>query len=323
MPEEILPGFYRLEIPLPDSPLKSLNSYVITGSERNLIIDTGFNRDVCYNVMQKELQILNIDLTRTDFFITHLHADHFGLVERLKTPTSTIYFNRPDAEILDGWNGFEHMFSYAAHNGFPERELRNAFQQHPGKRFGTQWVPELKILQDGDILEAGEYKLLCIETPGHTLGHTCLYEADKKVFISGDHILGDITPNIQGWSDEQDMLKHYLISLDKVSSLPVDIVLPGHRSLFSNFRERIQELKRHHMSRLEEILSILGRGDRNAYGVASEMSWDIKCDSWEQFPVPQKWFATGEAIAHLRYLEENRQILRKEAVEQTVYSSIV
>ena len=322
MPEEILPGFYRLEIPLPDSPLKSLNSYIITGSRRNLIIDTGFNRDECFAAMQKGLRYLNVDLTCTDFFITHLHADHFGLVEKLKTATSTIYFNRPDAEILDGWDGFDHMFAYAAQNGFPEFELRNAFKQHPGHKFGTKWVPEFKILQDGDLLDVGDYQLTCIETPGHSLGHTCLYEADKKLLISGDHILGDITPNIQGWSDEQDMLKFYLNSLDKVYLLDVDLVLPGHRSVLKNFRERIDELKHHHMARLDEILSILDRGSKHAYGIASQMHWDIKCDSWEQFPVPQKWFATGEAIAHLRYLEETQQILRNEVNPQTTYSLI-
>lgn len=322
MPEEILPGFYRLEIPLPDSPLKSLNSYIITGSPRNLIVDTGFNRDECYAAMQKGLRSLNVDLNHTDFFITHLHADHYGLVDKLKTPTSTIYFNRPDAEILEGWSGFEPMFAYAAQNGFPETELRNAFKQHPGNRFGTQWIPELKILQDGDLLEVGDYIFTCIETPGHSLGHTCLYEANNKVLISGDHILGDISPNIQGWSDEQNMLKHYLSSLDKVYPLAVDTVLPGHRRIFKNFRERIDELKQHHMARLDEILSILDQGSRHAYGVASEMHWDIKCDSWEQFPIPQKWFATGEAIAHLRYLEETDQILRNELVPQTTYSLV-
>ena len=39
--------------------------------------------------------------------------------------------------------------------------------------------------------------------------------------------------------------------------------------------------------------------------------WDIRADSWESFPVAQQWFATGEAISHLRYLEENGDILRR------------
>jgi hypothetical protein len=40
------------------------------------------------------------------------------------------------------------------------------------------------------------------------------------------------------------------------------------------------------------------------------MTWDIEADSWEKFPVAQKWFATGEAISHLRYLERRNKIRR-------------
>jgi hypothetical protein len=43
------------------------------------------------------------------------------------------------------------------------------------------------------------------------------------------------------------------------------------------------------------------------------MTWDIKCDSWEAFPLAQKWFATGEAISHLRYLKEKGRIERMRA----------
>ena len=41
-----------------------------------------------------------------------------------------------------------------------------------------------------------------------------------------------------------------------------------------------------------------------AFGVAARMTWDLKCDDWNDFPVAQRWFATGEAISHLRFLEE-------------------
>jgi hypothetical protein len=48
----------------------------------------------------------------------------------------------------------------------------------------------------------------------------------------------------------------------------------------------------------------------NAYDIAAGMTWDIDCENWEQFPIAQKWFATGEAIAHLRYLESEGRIKR-------------
>jgi len=309
MPEEICRNLYRIEVPLPDSPLKSLNSYVIKGKDRNLVIDTGFNRKTCLVAMQTGLSALGIDLSRTDFFITHLHADHFGLVGRLATGTSQIFFSRPDAEIMESWEGFEPMIAFAGKNGFPENELRTAIEQHPGNKFGSDWIPALHILTDGDRIEVGEYGFECVATPGHTLGHICLYESDQRLLIAGDHILGDITPNIQCWSNTENPLRHYLESLDKVRRLAVDLVLPGHRSLFSNCSQRIQELEQHHERRLDEVRKILDGTSLTAYTVASRMTWDIR-GAWEEFPVAQKWFATGEAISHLRYLEEEGRIGR-------------
>jgi glyoxylase-like metal-dependent hydrolase (beta-lactamase superfamily II) len=156
----------------------------------------------------------------------------------------------------------------------------------------------------------GDYLFTCVQTPGHTRGHLCLYEPARKILVCGDHILGDITPNIQSWSGRDNALKSYLESLDRVYELEVDLALPGHRSLIRNCRERITELKRHHQERAEEVLSILGKQGKHAFQVASEMTWDIDCVSWNRFPVAQKWFATGEAIAHLIYLEDKGMVFR-------------
>ena len=322
MCEEILPNLFRLKIPLPDSPLKYLNSYVIKGADRNLIIDTGLNRRECLEAMQAGLSTLGIDLKASDIFITHLHADHFGLVAKLATDTSQVYFSRPEKELIESWEGFGPMIVYAGQNGFPEDELQAALDKHPGAKFGSEWIPEMKLLEDGDEIRIGDYKFRCVVTPGHTLGHICLYEPDKKILVAGDHILIDITPNIQCWSDTQNPLKHYLASLEKVYSLKVDLTLPGHRRLIENHQTRIEELKRHHADRLTEVLSILMAGALNAFQVASQMTWDIDSESWDQFPVAQKWFATGEAISHLRYLEEEGQLVRNADGKITLYARV-
>jgi glyoxylase-like metal-dependent hydrolase (beta-lactamase superfamily II) len=148
----------------------------------------------------------------------------------------------------------------------------------------------------------------------------CLYESRRKILLSGDHILSDITPNIQLWSDNGNPLKDYLSSLDKVRDMDVEMVLPGHRRVFRNCRARIDELKDHHARRAQEVLTILAQAPATAFEVASRMSWDIDCESWEQFPVAQKWFATGEAIAHLKYLEEQGQVCRRGDQNRVVYS---
>jgi len=322
MMEELRPDLFRIMVPLPDSPLKFLNSYVVRSTGRNLVIDTGLNRDECFEAMKAGLEELKIDPDMTDFFITHLHADHFGLVKRLIAGSSRVYFNRPDAEIIEAWPGWGPMLAYAAENGFPEDELHRAIEQHPGFKFSSEWVPELNIQQDGDIIDVGDYHFRCVQTPGHSLGHTCLYEPEKKILVAGDHILIDITPNIQCWSEIHNPLKSYLASLDLVHDLDVEIVLPGHRRLIFDHRSRIAELKVHHSRRCDEILRIIRTSALTAYEIAARMTWDIRCDSWAAFPLAQKWFATGEAISHLRYLKERGGIGRTKEKEHYRYHSI-
>jgi len=311
MCEEILPNLFRIKIPLPESPLKYLNSYVVRNSQKNLIIDTGLNRKECLEAMQNGLQKLGVELWQSDIFITHLHADHFGLVTKLASDSSDILFSRPEKELMESWEGFGAMTEYARKNGFPEDELKAALDKHPGAKYGSDWIPELKVLDEGDKISIGDYHFKCVATPGHTMGHICLYEATKKILIAGDHILIDITPNIQCWSDSQNPLKHYLSSLDKIYKMEIDKVLPGHRRLIDDHRARISELKEHHQRRLKEILEILNKHPMHAFQIASRMTWDINAETWDHFPVAQKWFATGEAIAHLRYLEDEEKVTRE------------
>jgi glyoxylase-like metal-dependent hydrolase (beta-lactamase superfamily II) len=321
MVEEILTDLYKIEIPLPKNPLKAINSYVIKNTERNLIVDTGWNQKECMNAMQTGLRELGIDIRKTDFFITHLHADHFGLVSALITDTSKIYFNQPDADRFRSGFRLNDFVNFARLNGYPEKELQTALQNHPGLKFRAKADLAFHILKEGDSLSIGDYVFKCIETPGHTLGHMCLYEPNKKILVSGDHILNDITPNIQLWSDEWNPLKEYMASLDKIYELDMELVLPGHRPIFKNCRKRIQDLKHHHQDRLDEIVSILEKGSKNAFQVASKMRWDIISDSWDLFPVSQKWFATGEAIAHLKYLKE-KGIIRSEIRKKKIVFSL-
>ena len=310
MIDEIMPRLYRIIIPLPNSPLKELNSYIIKADDRNLIIDTGFNRTVCFEAMQEGLRSLDVDLSKTDFMLTHMHADHTGLVSRLATKTSTIYFSRIDAKVFDKDNRWEPMIDYAETNGFPKDELMKALQNHPGFKYSPETIPEFNLIDDGDFIQIGDYRLQCLMTPGHTQGHICLYDEKKQILFSGDHVLYDITPHIESWSYQVNSLRNYIDSLDRVRNLPVNIVLPGHRNFFTDLKGRIDELKEHHQHRANEVIDVLGSYTMSAYEIAAGMTWDIDCERWELFPVAQKWFATGETIAHLRYLESEGRIKR-------------
>ena len=325
MIEEVIENTYRIELPLPDSPLKFVNSYVIKATDRNLIVDTGVNREKCNKVMREGLKQVGVDLRRTDFFITHLHLDHIGLVSNLTTEKSTIYFNQPDTDRIESikhstlWSD---MIRFSRMNGYPKIELGKILRDHWAYRNEFKGDLPFRIVEDKDVICVGDYLFNCIQTPGHSKGHMCLYEPEKKILFSGDHLLNDVTSGVQLSSGEGNPLKEYLSSLDKIYELEIDLVLPGHRGIFGNCRGRIEELKDHHQKRIREIISILEKGRQNAYQVASQMSWDIVCDSWDSFPGLQKWFAVGETMAHMRYLEEKGMVQKKIEKEMVTYSLI-
>lgn len=316
--QAIQPNLYQLEIPLPGNPLRAVNSYVIKGGERNLIIDTGMNRKECREVIDAGLRELEIDLAVTDLFITHMHADHSGLISHLATSSSRVYCSQVDADLINHTDIFNDMPVYATINGFPGAE--KAVQQHPGFKYGNRVPVNFTIVKEGDMINVGDYQFQCVATPGHTEGHLCLYEERRRLLIAGDHLLGKITPNISMWADEGNPLQDFLDSLDKIYHLDVQLVLPAHRQSFTNYQERIDQLKLHHQRRAQAIMSVLEQGPRNAYEVASQLDWDLSYKHWHEFPLPQKWFANGEALSHLRYLERKGLVKADRSGEIIRYS---
>jgi glyoxylase-like metal-dependent hydrolase (beta-lactamase superfamily II) len=193
---------------------------------------------------------------------------------------------------------------WARRNGFPADLAERAIANHPGVKYGpAPGDVDFTLLAEGSLLSRAGYNLECLIMPGHTWGHTCLYDREKQLLFAGDHLLQDITPNISLWGNDENPLDDYLKSLGRVAELPVRLVLPGHRRSFTDHRARVAELKEHHRVRTEEVLTILKGGPQDAYRVAAQMTWDMSYRTFEEFPVQQKWFAAGEAMAHIRYLE--------------------
>jgi glyoxylase-like metal-dependent hydrolase (beta-lactamase superfamily II) len=310
---EILPNIYKIEVPLPRSPLKATNSYLIKGRGRNLLIDTGWNREESKKALFTGLAALDVVLEETDILLTHVHADHSGLTAAVATEKSALYCGEIDAELVNAtgtttyWSDISVMFGVY---GFPLADLPGAMRAHPGKRYNPGIQQLFTILRGNDVIEVGDYRFTCVETPGHTPGHICLYEPENKILISGDHVLDDITPNITFEKRTEDPLGHYLHSLDKIDQMDISLVLTGHRRLIDNIHKRIDELKQHHQNRLNEVLDILGTGLRDAYQIAGKMTWDITAKSWELFPPAQKVFAVGEAVTHLEYLRHIGKVRR-------------
>jgi len=308
------PDIYTIYIPLPDNPLENLNCYVIKTRDKNLIIDTGFNSPVCYEALMSGLNELDIDINKTEMFLTHMHSDHTGLVSSVMKEESVIYMSKTDYEYVKFMlnNYWVKNEENSIKEGFPEDELATLWTSNPAKIYNPDKLFNITAVSDNSKFNIGPYEFTCISTPGHTPGHMCLYMEKEKILFSGDHVLFDISPNITRWPTVKNSLKDYIDSLHKIKKYEVKLALPAHRNNDMDLYHRIDELINHHELRLEEVLEIvMANPGLNAYDIAGKMKWSLKNKIWREAPSQQKWFAVGETLAHLDYLEIENKIYKE------------
>lgn len=323
MIKKITEDIYLIEVNLPGSPLRVLNSYLILG-ERNLLIDTGFNQQECFKTLTDDLKELGVDMRKTDIFLTHFHTDHSGLVSSIATDETTIYIGDLDRHLLERTSGdhtyWDDMTNRYVKEGLSMEAAIENMTKNPARIYITEYKYPYTSVFDGDTIQVGKYTFRCVYTPGHTPGHTCLYCEKEELIFLGDQLLYDITPNITMWLMMEDSLRQYLNSLEKIKKLSVKTALVGHRTNLPRFYERIEELKVHHAQRLSDTYQVVaGEQGLNASQIAGRMKWSIRAKNWDEFPSPQKWFALGETLAHLNYLIDEEKIVRREGEINTYY----
>lgn len=80
--------------------LTDVNSYVVRGMDRHLIVDPGGSGSTCSSAMREALRILHVDLKSVDIFLTHPHGDHMRLARELAGPGSKVFMGASDVAWL-------------------------------------------------------------------------------------------------------------------------------------------------------------------------------------------------------------------------------
>lgn len=307
---EVSPGIFRLELPLGEKAVGMVNCYLLRGKTGWLLIDSGWNKEETVRALEQQVEECGARLKDIErIVVTHIHPDHIGLAGRLREISGAkLMLHKLDAGFINSRYVeiqalMDRMAESLRANGVPERDLFSLTRASLDfLKFVLPAEPD-ETLSGGETISTGLFDLEVIWTPGHSLGQICLHERSRKILFSGDHVMAVTTPHIGLHAESGDNpLGDYLNSLKTLSNLEVELVLPAHEQVFTNLRQRIEELFAHHQKREQSIRGVLEKGSETAFDIAQKIPWMLDVTdgtNWSRLSPMDKRLAVMETMAHL------------------------
>lgn len=188
------------------------HSYLLNGSEYSLLIDTGLG--IC-NIHE---QIKKLTDRPVIAIATHIHWDHIGGHKFFPD----FYAHEKELNWLNG--DFPLTIEQIKDMVADRCDLPDGYDVNNYEFF--QGTPA-KVLKGDEIIDIGGRFVQIVHTPGHSPGHMCFWEKEQGYLFTGDLVYKDTLFAYFPSTDPE----AYLISLEKVSTLPVKQVFPGHHTL--------------------------------------------------------------------------------------------
>jgi glyoxylase-like metal-dependent hydrolase (beta-lactamase superfamily II) len=306
---EVVPGRIKwLRMPLPMA-LDHINLYLVRDGAGWRLVDTGFDSTATRGLWERILPALGAPVT--GIVCTHHHVDHCGLAgwltEKLRVP---LHMSRAEYfamrlvhdPSLESWEDRTYFRRAGLADGEIE-ELSKAL-----RLFARESAPAraYQRLRDGEALLIGGEPWQLRGGEGHSPEHISLYSAGLGVLLSGDQLLGRISPNVGvlPFEPEANPLKDWLISLRRIGELPEEtLVLPAHDLPFYGLRTRADELQRHHLGVLERVLALCAERPDSIVGLSRRL-FSARRSALDGI------LAIGETMAHLAYLLAEGRVQR-------------
>jgi glyoxylase-like metal-dependent hydrolase (beta-lactamase superfamily II) len=302
--ERLRPDLWSVPTPFPQSPLRYVLAYLLETAKGPVLVDTGWPSEEAWDGLVAGIRQTGHEIGDvTAVLVTHHHADHYGLANRVRQASGAwVGLHALDAAASRAFGSMREYVeletAWLLRRGVPKGGLTEMLPSGDGK---AEWGPGPDVLlEDGQRLDAAG-GLRAIWTPGHTPGHTCFAHEGHDLLLSGDHILPRISPNISPAPDvTDDILGDYLGSLGVLADLDVAEVLPAHEYRFAGLATRVGQLQRHHADRLAEVLAVVGAAAGcTTLDVASRLTWSRP---WTANRGMVRRYAIGETYAHLVHL---------------------
>jgi glyoxylase-like metal-dependent hydrolase (beta-lactamase superfamily II) len=275
--ERVLPGIWRLRLPLPWPGVPHGNVWALTAGDGIVLFDTGVGG-------KGRLRALDLALGQAGFgfedvqllVCTHSHTDHYGQAATITERAGCELWMHPAWEHVrlmadDPEAAFDQRLEVARQSGVPPAAL----ERYRESRSGNDEVlidgirePDRELLPGVEVeTDHGTWQVY--ETPGHAPSHVVLHQPESKLMISGDHLLGR-TVLFFDHGHSPDPVGEFLASLTEVEPLEVDLCLPGHGRPFRDVDTKIAEARRQVAEVDGKVRGSLESGERTAFEIVAE-----------------------------------------------------
>jgi glyoxylase-like metal-dependent hydrolase (beta-lactamase superfamily II) len=275
--ERVLPGLWRLRLPLPWPGVPHCNAWAIAAGPGVVLIDTGMHEPGSLAQLERAMDQVNLRLEHVQLLAcTHAHSDHWGQAAPIRDRAGCEFWMHPRHQPAG--NADTDRARVLA------RRLEVARQSGVSKTILSAYAEQIKDLPSGiaraiepdrDLVPGVEIETdlgvwTVHETPGHAPSHVCLYQAERRLLISGDHLLGRISLFFE-YGTSPDPVAEFLDSLDRVERLDARLALSGHGKPFVDVPGHIAANRKLVAERIAATQAALTDTPRSAVEIAPEV----------------------------------------------------
>ena len=272
--ERVIPGVWRLRLPLPWPGVPHCNAWALAAGDGIVLVDTGVHEPGSLGHLERALEMAGLRLEHVRLLVcTHAHADHCGQATAIVERTGCELWMHPNhahltAQATDPEAALARRIEVARQSGVPEKPLARWAEASRSRGPLISGLPEPdRELVPGVLVETDLGVWTVHETPGHAPSHVCLHQAERRLLLSGDHLLGRVSLYFDfGWSP--DPVGEFLESLDRVDALDGRLALSGHGRPFADVRAHVEANRALVRQRLHAVRAAIGEAPATAYDLA-------------------------------------------------------
>jgi glyoxylase-like metal-dependent hydrolase (beta-lactamase superfamily II) len=303
----VLPGLWRLRLPLPWPGVPHGNAWAIAAGTGVVLVDTGMHEAGSLQQLERALDQVNLRLEQVRLVAsTHAHSDHWGQAAPICEQAGCEFWMHPRHAhaTTDPEKRLERRLEVARQSGVPDQALNSYAERAREIPSGiARMIEPDRELVPGVEIETDLGTWTVHETPGHAPSHVCLFQPERRLLLSGDHLLGRVSLYYDyGWTP--DPVGEFLSSLGVVEGLDARLCLAGHGRPFTDVRGHIDANRRLVEQRLAATLDSLREGPRTAVELVPNVYGEPLTET-------NAGWLLSQTLCYLTHLERGGKVVRE------------